>query len=158
MTNTEKKVDTLVRYVTTSDPNERLTLRAELLALMQSQTEIFNVEEAVRSIFLQLGVPDHLLGHPYAVQAIVLAVEDRLYIDNITFLLYPKVAAMFDTTASRVERAIRSMVETTWARGDANMITHYFGNTVSPGKGKPTNGEFIARIAHVVRAQKYNAS
>lgn len=157
MTNTEKKIDALVRYVISNDSDERQAIRTELLTLKQSQTELFDIEEAVRSLLLQLGTPDHLLGHPYAVQAIVLAVEDRMYIDNVTFLLYPKVAAMFDTTASRVERAIRNMVEVTWTRGDDKVLTYYFGNTVAPDKGKPTNGEFIARAAAIIRLQKRKA-
>ena len=61
------------------------------------------------------------------------------------------MAARFDTTAARVERAIRHLVEVTWSRGDLKVLERYFGNTVSPEKGKPTNGEFIARLANVVK-------
>ena len=65
--------------------------------------------------------------------------------------LYPQPAARFDTTAARVERAIRHLVEVTWSRGDLKVLERYFGNTVSPEKGKPTNGECIARLANVVK-------
>ena len=74
----------------------------------------------------------------------------RCYINNITFGLYPQIAAKFDTTASRVERGIRHLIEVTWTRADMDILCGYFGNTVSPDRGKPTNGEFIARIANVV--------
>ena len=79
-----------------------------------------------------------------------MTVKDRSYINNITFGLYPQLAAKFDTTASRVERAIRHLIEVTWTRGDMDVLCGYFGNTVSASRGKPTNGEFIARLANVI--------
>jgi len=81
-----------------------------------------------------------------------------MYINNITFGLYPQLAARFDTTASRVERAIRHLVEVTWARGDLKVIRKYFGNTVCPHKAKPTNGEFIARLTNVVKQKLKEAA
>ena len=92
------------------------------------------------------------MGHPYVIRGILLVMEDRMYINNITMLLYPKLAAEFDTTAARVERAIRHLIEVTWFRGDMDVLDKYFGNTVSASRGKPTNGEFIARMANVVKA------
>ena len=65
---------------------------------------------------------------------------------------------MFDTTASRVERAIRHLIEVTWSRGDLEVLNRYFGNTLSPEKGKPTNGEFIARMANVVKQRMREAA
>lgn len=82
----------------------------------------------------------------------------RCNINNITFGLYPQIAAKFDTTASRVERGIRHLIEVTWTRADMDILCGYFGNTVSPDRGKPTNGEFIARIANVVRQQMREAA
>ena len=76
-----------------------------------------------------------------------------MFLNNITFGLYPQLAAEFDTTAARVERAIRHLVEITWARGSIEAQECYFGNTVSAARGKPTNGEFIARIANVVKSR-----
>ena len=81
----------------------------------------------------------------------------RCYINTITFGLYPQIAAKFDTTASRVERGIRHLIEVTW-RADMDILCGYFGNTVSPDRGKPTNGEFIARIANVVRQRMREAA
>lgn len=82
----------------------------------------------------------------------------RCYINTITFGLYSQIAAKFDTTASRVERGIRHLIEVTWTRADMDILCGYFGNTVSPDRGKPTNGEFIARIANVVRQQMREAA
>ena len=75
-----------------------------------------------------------------------------------TFGLYPQIAAKFDTTASRVERGIRYLIEVTWTRADMDILCGYFGNTVSPDRGKPTNGEFIAQIANVVRQRMREAA
>ena len=72
--------------------------------------------------------------------------------------LYPQLAVIFDTTASRVERAIRHLVEVTWARGDLEVLNRYFGNTVSADKGKPTNGEFIARMSNIVKQRLREAA
>ena len=72
--------------------------------------------------------------------------------------LYSQPAARFDTTAARVERAIRHLVEVTWSRGDLKVLERYFGNTVSPEKGKPTNGEFIARLANIVKLRMKEAA
>ena len=85
-------------------------------------------------------------------------VHDQMYINNITFGLYPQLAARFDTTAARVERAMRHLVEVTWSRGDMDVLNRYFGNTVSADKGKPTNGEFIARLANIVKQQMKEAA
>ena len=75
-----------------------------------------------------------------------------------TFGLYPQIAAKFDTTVSRVERAIRHAIEVAWDRGDLDTLQRFFGNTVSNTKGKPTNSEFIARIANVVRQRMWEAA
>ena len=110
-------------------------------------------EQEIRRILLELGAPDHLVGHPYVIRAIQLVMSDRLYINSITFGLYPQLAVEFDTTPARVERAIRHLIEVTWARGDLDILEKYFGNTVSASRGKPTNGEFIARVANVVKGR-----
>ena len=119
---------------------------------------IADPEYLIRDLLLEIGAPDHLVGHPYTVQAILLVVQDRAYIDSITFGLYPQLAVMFDTTASRVERAIRHLIEVTWARGDWDTLNRYFGNTISAEKGKPTNGEFVARITNIIKLRMKEAA
>lgn len=161
MTIMEKQVDALMRLCTACDERTRSEAREEIRFLLQGRkprSEAQDPETILRNILLELGAPDHLLGHPYVVQAVLLVIHDQMYIKNITFGLYPQLAARFDTTASRVERAIRHLVEVTWTRGDMAVLDRYFGNTVSAEKGKPTNGEFIARLANVVKLRLKGAA
>lgn len=153
MGNLEQKIDALMRLCTAEQESDRQRAKAEVLRYLSapSRSGSTDPEFLVREILLELGAPDHLVGHPYVVEAIMLVVGDRMYIDNITFGLYPQLAAHFDTTAARVERAIRHLIEVTWIRGDLVVLNKYFGNTVSVDKGKPTNGEFIARLSNVVK-------
>lgn len=154
MCNLEMQLDALMRLCAAETEDDRTRLRQELRRMMKAGHPVSGSEDPeklIREILLELGAPDHLVGHPYVIEAILLVVEDRTYIHNITFGLYPQVAANFDTTAARVERAIRHLIEVTWTRGDWEVLSRYFGNTVSPDKGKPTNGEFIARIANTVK-------
>ena len=157
----EKQVDALMRLCTAEKESDRVLAREEVRRLLESRRVCrasSDPEYLIRELLLELGAPDHLVGHPYTVQAIALVVQDRTYIDSITFGLYPQLAVIFDTTASRVERAIRHLIEVTWARGDWEVLNRYFGNTVSADKGKPTNGEFIARMSHVVKQRLREAA
>ena len=157
----EMQVDALMRLCTAEKESDRARVREEVRTMLEKQKTghaSSDPEYQIRELLLELGAPDHLVGHPYTVQAILLVVQDRTYIDNITFSLYPQLAVIFDTTASRVERAIRHLIEVTWARGDWETLNHYFGNTVSPEKGKPTNGEFIARMSNVVKQRLREAA
>lgn len=156
----EMQVEALMRLCTASDEKARVQAREEVLHLLRGRkaASVPDPETMLRQILLELGAPDHLLGHPYVIQAVLLVVHDQMYINNITFGLYPQLAARFDTTAARVERAIRHLVEVTWTRGDVDVLMRYFGNTVSADKGKPTNGEFIARLANVVKLRMKEAA
>lgn len=155
----EKQMDVLMRLCATEEEGERTLLRQELRRMLEQDGRFGqDPEDLIRDILLELGAPDHLAGHPYVVEGILLVVEDRSYISNITFGLYPQLAVRFDTTAARVERAIRHLIEVTWLRGDMDVLTKYFGNTISMDKGKPTNGEFIARLANVVKQQLKRAA
>lgn len=157
----EMQVDALMRLCTAEKESDRNRVREEVRKMLETRKlgrASSDPEYLIRELLLELGAPDHLVGHPYTVQAILLVVQDRTYIDSITFGLYPQLAAMFDTSASRVERAIRHLIEVTWARGDWDTLNRYFGNTVSPEKGKPTNGEFIARMSNVVKQRLREAA
>ena len=157
----EKQVNALTRLCVAETERERAKAREELRQLLEAWPEAGqgdNPERMIRRTLLELGAPEHLTGHDYAVYAILLVAENRTYIHSITFGLYPQVAAHFDTTAARVERSIRHLVEVTWSRGDTTVLERYFGNTVSQYKGKPTNGEFIARLANVVRQRMEDAA
>lgn len=159
MSNLEKKVEAMMRLCVTESEKDRDQLREEIrYYLSHLDTGNLDPEQEIRRILLELGAPDHLVGHPYVIRAILLVIHDRLYINNITFGLYPQLAVEFDTTPARVERAIRHLIEVTWCRGDLDILEKYFGNTVSASRGKPTNGEFIARMANVVKAKMRNAA
>ena len=154
MRNLEWQVDTLMRLCSAQTPSEQAQARQALRLLVErSQMPAMDPEYLVRQILLELGTPDHLVGHPFVVEAVLMSVENRNYINNVTFGLYPQIAAKFDTTATRVERGIRHLIEVTWLRGDMDTLPRHFGNTIDPARGKPTNGEFIARLANVVNMQ-----
>ena len=159
MRDLELQVDTLMRLCTAETLTEQTRVKQELRQLMAyPQLTRKDPEYQIRQILLELGTPYHLVGHPYVVEAVLVAVENRYYINNSTFGLYPQIAAKFDTTASRVERGIRHLIEVTWTRGDMDVLCRYFGNTVSPDRGKPTNGEFIARLTNVVQQRMKEAA
>ena len=112
-----------------------------------------NLETDVTNIIHEIGVPAHIKGYQYLRDAIILAVNDMEMLNSITKVLYPTIAKKHQTTPSRVERAIRHAIEVAWSRGKMDTIDELFGYTVSTGKGKPTNSEFIALIADKIRLE-----
>ena len=112
-----------------------------------------SIETMVTNIIHEIGVPAHIKGYQYLREAIIIAVNDMDVINAITKVLYPQVAKTFQTTPSRVERAIRHAIEVAWDRGDLDTLQRFFGYTVSNTKGKPTNSEFIALIADKLQLQ-----
>ena len=110
-----------------------------------------NLQEKVTNIMHDLGVPAHIKGYHYIRDAIIMVINDLEMINSITKLLYPTIAKKYKTTSSRVERAIRHAIEVAWGRGQIEVIDEIFGYTISNGKGKPTNSEFIAMIADRLR-------
>ena len=117
------------------------------------RSEKKNIENLVTGIIHEIGVPAHIKGYQYLREAIIIAVNDMDVINAITKVLYPQVAKAFQTTPSRVERAIRHAIEVAWDRGDLDTLQRFFGYTVSNTKGKPTNSEFIALIADKLQLQ-----
>ena len=116
-----------------------------------------NLEMDVTNIIHEIGVPAHIKGYQYLRDAIIMSVEDMEMLNSITKILYPTIAKRHQTTPSRVERAIRHAIEVAWSRGKMDTIDELFGYTVSTGKGKPTNSEFIALIADKIRLEYKNA-
>lgn len=109
------------------------------------------LEVQVTKIIHQIGVPAHIKGYQYLRTAILLTVNDSDIINSVTKILYPTVAKKYQTTTSRVERAIRHAIEVAWDRGDVDVLNSYFGYTIQNNRGKPTNSEFIAMIADNLR-------
>ncbi|MEG2700382.1 MAG: sporulation initiation factor Spo0A C-terminal domain-containing protein, partial [Hungatella sp.] len=110
-----------------------------------------NLETDVTQILHEIGVPAHIKGYQYLRDAITISVADQDMLTSVTKILYPNIAKDYQTTPSRVERAIRHAIEVAWSRGKMDTINEIFGYTVSNGKGKPTNSEFIALISDKIR-------
>jgi len=110
-----------------------------------------SIESMVTGIIHEIGVPAHIKGYQYLREAIIIAVNDMDVINAITKVLYPQLAKTFQTTPSRVERAIRHAIEVAWDRGDVDTLNSYFGYTIQSDRGKPTNSEFVAMISDKLR-------
>lgn len=117
------------------------------------QRTIEHLENDVTDMIHEVGVPAHIKGYQYLRDAIMMVIEEPEMLNSITKILYPTIAKRNQTTPSRVERAIRHAIEVAWSRGNMEIINTLFSYTVSTGKGKPTNSEFIALIADKIRLQ-----
>lgn len=133
---------------------ERARLLCDVPALqLQEEGDARDLERQVTAIIHEIGVPAHIKGYQYLREAIIMSVTDMDMLNSITKILYPGIAKKYQTTPSRVERAIRHAIEVAWDRGDIEVLQGYFGYTVSNIKGKPTNSEFISMIADKLRLQ-----
>lgn len=110
-----------------------------------------NYNENITKILMELGMPCHLIGYDYVKHAVSLMLQDRTYMRAITKRLYPDIATVFDTKATRVERAIRHAIETTFNNITPETIEKYFGNTIPPMDDRPCNAHFLATIAEYYR-------
>lgn len=115
-----------------------------------------DLQAVITSVIHDIGVPAHIKGYNYLREAIGLCIHDSEFINSITKMLYPTVAKNYQTTSSRVERAIRHAIEVAWGRGREEVLTELFGYTIDNNKGKPTNGEFIAMISDSIRLKMKN--
>lgn len=132
-------------------------IKNQYIELNNSSDEEKNLEALVTNIIHEVGVPAHIKGYQYLREAIIMVVKDIDVINQITKSLYPQIAFKFNTTPSRVERAIRHAIEVAWGRGDQKTVENIFGYTISAAKGKPTNSEFIAMIADKLRLELKSA-
>lgn len=112
-----------------------------------------DIETSVTNTIHELGVPSHIKGYAYIKEAIMMVIEDRECLSGVTKILYPSIAKKYQTTPSRVERAIRHAIEVSWSRGNLDFINKIFKYTVNSNKGKPTNSEFIALVSEVVKIE-----
>ena len=133
-------------------PSGKGTTAARTAKEPQKQKMVIrDLEQDVTNMIHEIGVPAHIKGYQYLREAIMMSVEDPGMISSITKILYPTIAKRFQTTPSRVERAIRHAIEVAWSRGRMETLDALFGYTIDTGKGKPTNSEFIALIADRIR-------
>ncbi len=112
-----------------------------------------NLEKEITNIMHDIGVPAHIRGHQYLREAIILSIHNQDLLGAVTKTLYPSVATTYNTTPSRVERAIRHAIEVAWSRGRLDTLQNVFGYTINVAKGKPTNSEFIAMIADKMKLE-----
>ena len=130
-------------------PSVEKPKREEIKMIPQAVTH--DLEQDVTDMIHDIGVPAHIKGYQYLREAIMMSVREPIMISSITKVLYPTIAKEFDTTPSRVERAIRHAIEVAWSRGKMENLDNLFGYTINTGKGKPTKSEFIALIADKIR-------
>ncbi|WP_461204372.1 sporulation transcription factor Spo0A [Clostridium sp. DL1XJH146] len=136
------------------DTRYKRDVKREASAMISTQrNEPMNLEQEITNIIHEIGVPAHIKGYMYLRDAITMVVNDIELLSAVTKELYPSIAKKYNTTASRVERAIRHAIEVAWARGQVDTINRIFGYTVHNSKGKPTNSEFIAMVADKLRLQ-----
>lgn len=152
--NTDYVINQLVQLALADSEKAKEKVRDKLREFVKNHGQLeTNPEALVRDILVDLGMMGSNAGHMYAVKAILMCIEDEEWLNNITRGLYVHIAELYDTTWSAIERGIRSTIEEIWLRGDVNTIDYYFRNGTNPDKGKPSNSQFIARIANIVRLQ-----
>ena len=108
-------------------------------------------EQYITNIMLDLGVPAHLRGYRYLREAVLMSMDDMELVGSVTKLLYPEIAKKFHATDQKVERGIRNAIEVSWDRGNKETFTEIFGSSALDGRSRPTNSEYIARLADKVR-------
>ncbi len=131
--------------------NSLVKIKERPAEMAKALTAENDLEAQVTKIIHQIGVPAHIKGYQYLRTAILMTIDDNECINSVTKILYPSVAKKYQTTTSRVERAIRHAIEVAWDRGDVDTLNSYFGYTIQNSRGKPTNSEFIAMIADNLR-------
>jgi len=143
-----------LKQISSTDFSSNINDKVEVYSISKPQSNESNLEAKITKILHEIGIPAHIKGYLYLREAITMVVEDMDFLGAITKELYPTIASKFNTTASRVERAIRHAIEVAWTRGRIDTINQLFGYTVNNAKGKPTNSEFIALIADKLRLEK----
>ena len=149
----DKEFQIMITVPSARNKSARATIQS---AEKEKQQSYRDLEKDVTNMIHEIGVPAHIKGYQYLREAIMMSVEDPGMISSITKILYPTIAKRFQTTPSRVERAIRHAIEVAWSRGRMETLDALFGYTIDTGKGKPTNSEFIALIADRIRLSYRN--
>lgn len=148
-----KRIRQMFNNTITNDDNKKNISMGENSTMSRQTTrkEPIDLESEITNIIHEIGVPAHIKGYMYLREAITMVVNDMELLSAVTKELYPSIAKKYNTTASRVERAIRHAIEVAWGRGQVEAINRIFGYTIHNDKGKPTNSEFIAMVADKLR-------
>jgi len=131
---------------------ERGAVRAQSIPNSSFSGE--TVDERITNLFLTLGIPAHIKGYQYLREAVHMVLENHDVINRITKELYPGIARRFDTSASKVERAMRHAIEVAWSRGRLDAVNKMYGYKVFDAMDKPTNGEFISCVSEKIKSAK----
>lgn len=153
---TIKKVQKLKASYYMLKPVEMKILEERIVDLFQESDEIkyadnYSVEVEVSSLLHDLGIPSHVRGYKYIREGIMLLYTSREVVNLVTKDIYPEIANRYNTTSSRVERAIRHAIEISWIRGDLKIMEDIFGNSIDFERSKPTNSEFLTTIADRIK-------
>lgn len=154
MSTLEKKVDVLLRYCMAQTDPERAACCADLQRLQKERDDakqLADTRARIERVLRDLGVADHWMGYAYLCTAVTILLQTPDAGHAITTVLYPQVARLHNTVPAAVERCIRHAVETGWMRCDYRTQEKYFGNQIDPDRAKPTNAQFMNRVANVVR-------
>ncbi|MFL8937977.1 sporulation transcription factor Spo0A [Rossellomorea oryzaecorticis] len=146
-------MENLVSHIRQVSGKSNPIIKKHSSSRMAAESKPRNLDASITSIIHEIGVPAHIKGYLYLREAISMVYNDIELLGSITKVLYPDIAKKYNTTASRVERAIRHAIEVAWSRGNIDSISSLFGYTVSMSKAKPTNSEFIAMVADKLRLE-----
>ncbi|MBQ8507561.1 MAG: sporulation transcription factor Spo0A [Clostridia bacterium] len=122
-------------------------------SMPQPEPAVESADEQITNLFLTLGIPAHIKGYSYLREAVHMVLDDRTLLSRITKELYPGVARRFDTSASKVERAMRHAIEVAWSRGRLDTVNKMYGCKLFDAMDKPTNGELISCIAEKIKVK-----
>ncbi|MBU3193796.1 sporulation transcription factor Spo0A [Clostridium algidicarnis] len=148
-----KRIRQMFNNTLATDTKKTVVSISDSVELRPLKKEPMDLEGEITNIIHEIGVPAHIKGYMYLRDAISMVVNDMELLSAVTKELYPSIAKKYNTTPSRVERAIRHAIEVAWGRGEIETINKIFGYTVHNQKGKPTNSEFIAMVADKLRLQ-----
>ena len=149
----EQKLDMVMRYIATADKTLKGELKKAITEALNAETAGPDIDDVISEYFKKIGAAPHLVGYGYAISAIKLCMSDPEYLRSITYKLYPAIASQHNTTASRVERAIRHLIEVCFDRGDMDALISIFGNTMDLKRCRLTNSEFISGSVNEIRKQ-----
>lgn len=146
----EKKVNALVELALCDHVGNRQCILESLREMMEEKPKSPSYHDKVVNLLLELGIPNSIRGYRYLIAAFEITHEHPEYLEQITKVLYPEIGKRCDVLSRRVERCIRHAIEVSWERADYSTLVKYFGSSVSPKKGRPTNREFLARIHYIL--------
>jgi two-component system response regulator (stage 0 sporulation protein A) len=158
MSDLEKKVSAIMRLLLADDPADLEAARKHLRTIAGASPSLEephtkDVDTLVRDFLFEIGAPDHLVGYQLAVHSVCYVIEDPSCLNKSASRLFQPLAELHNTSPGCFGSAICRLIDIIFERGDIDLLDKYFGATINPKKGKPTNAAFIARVANIVKAR-----